>query len=271
MRSIVLRLRPELKLLLTARQVTLVAGKRIHVCPLSAEEWVALTDMSHFNRQLSLSPLERICREIEKEFPGHRRLRIALSHQITPIWQLDAPPVFLSWAETQGWAHETLRNKVGALADQWKVRAEWSAQGTTVIASSIPEAWLEALLGIFKRNKMHIVHVQPWITDFCMREKKLLKKEDSWLALVEAGRICLARVNKGHLQRVRVESFADDAVSALRNMLLRAALTDSGPQLKNLIVQAQGIEDDWKSLKPYQITLVQAQPGQGSPQHSARP
>jgi hypothetical protein len=257
---------------MTARQVTVVSRSRTHVIQLSAEEWNALTDMSHFNRQESLTPMERVCREIEKAFPGHRRLSIALSHQIAPIWQLEAPPVFLNWSETQGWAHEALRNKIGPLADQWKVRAEWSAQDSTVIASSIPDEWLDALLGVFKRNKMHIVRVQPWVTAFCANEKKLLKKSDTWLALVEAGRICLARVNHGHLQRVRVESFADSAVSALHNMLHRAALTDSAPPSKNLIVQAHGVEEDWKMLKPYQLTLIPVKPGQSStpsPVHSA--
>lgn len=274
MKSIVLRLRPELKLSITARQVTIVSPSRSHVSQLSVEEWKALTNMSQFDRLHTLSSIDRVCREIEKEFPGHHRLSIALSHQIAPIWQLDAPPIFLNWSETQGWAHEELRKKIGPLADQWKVRAEWSAQGNTVIASSIHDQWLEALLGVFNRNKMHIVRVQPWVTECCASEKKVLKKTDTWLALVEAGRICLARVDHGNLQRVRIESFVDSAVSALSNMLHRAALTDSGQPSKNLIVQAYGVEEDWKMLKPYQITLIPAKPSPGAnrnPIHSASP
>ena len=267
-----LRLLPELTLSITARQVTVTAGARVFVSALSASEWNTLTDTTHFNRQQSLVPIERICREIEKEFPGRRRISIALSHQIAPIWQLEAPPLFLNWAETQGWAHEALRQKIGPMADQWNVRAEWSADSSSVMASTIHAEWLDTLLGVFKRNQMQVHRVQPWITHFCANQKKSLKKTDTWLALVEAGRICLVRVKNGDLQRIRVESFADSALSALSQMLQRATLSDSGVQPKNLVIQAPGIEADWHLLKPWQITLISPQSGQSPDQkHSVRP
>lgn len=168
----------------------------------------------------------------------------------------------LSDEEELAFAHHCFREVHGTAADSWSVRTSPGRAGAATIASAVDTALLEELRALLERMGLDIHSIQPHLMTACNSCRNSLEGRSAWVALLEPGNLCLARLQQGELvwiRKLRIGDAWDEELPALleREQLLADAEDASNevllwaPQLETAYLTVAG---RWqiRQLKPGQ-------------------
>lgn len=161
----------------------------------------------------ALASLETLLKQAGKV----RGVRVGLSHHFASLHVFAPPAVRLPRDEMQGWLRERLAQDFGAEAESWRLAWQDVPPGRHVPVASMPAERLEALASRLHAVGASLKRLSPWFVTAWKRHQAALGPADTWLALVEAERLALARVARGHLIHVgmgRLEAGPADSVAA---------------------------------------------------------
>lgn len=151
---------------------------------------------------------------LSKEKGPVRGARVALSHHFASPHVFAPPPMRLNGDEMQGWLRERLGQDFGVEAETWRLAWQDTPPGRPVPAATLTAERHDALMACLDAMRIRLRHLNPWFVSAWGRHHRALGQGGAWLALVEPGRLALARVEKGrpiHLGMSRLE--ADSALS----------------------------------------------------------
>jgi hypothetical protein len=90
----------------------------------------------------------------------------------------------------------------GERSKDWDLRLSPGDSGSTRVASAVDSPLVRAIGSAFS-SRAKLVSVQPYLMSAFNRTRTQLAGARAWLLLVEPGRTCLARLEKGHWAAVR--------------------------------------------------------------------
>lgn len=161
----------------------------------------------------ALSSLEALLRQAGRV----RGARVGLSHHFAALHVFSPPPMRLQKDEMQGWLRERLGRDFGAEAETWRLAWQDMPPGRHVPVVSLEAGRYEALAARLHAMGASLKQLAPWFMPAWKRHRTSLGSDAAWLALVEPGRLALARVEAGRLVHAgmgRLEPAPDTAVVA---------------------------------------------------------
>lgn len=180
----------------------------------------------------ALASLEALLKQVGKV----RGARVGLSHHFASLHVFAPPAVRLPRDEMHGWLRERLVQDFGAEAEAWRLAWQDVPPGRHVPVAALPVERLEALTTQLHAMGASLKQLTPWFVTAWKRHQAALGSADAWLALVEAGRLALARVEHGRLIQVgmgRLEttsaaSVATQVAAAVARQALRLGVAGEG-------------------------------------------
>jgi hypothetical protein len=124
-------------------------------------------------------------------------LRASLSHHFAGVLLLEPPPLHLGHAEMSGWVRERLARDYGAEAQT--LRPVWQdvPPGRPVPVAVMDAGRHEQLALRLRDAGLSLRQSAPWFVWAWNRHRRALPRHAGWLALIEPGRILLARAEGG--------------------------------------------------------------------------
>lgn len=165
-----------------------------------------------------------------------RGARVGLSHHFASLHVFAPPAVRLPRDEMHGWLRERLVQDFGTEAEAWRLAWQDVPPGRHVPVAALLSERLEALTTQLHAMGASLKQLTPWFVTAWKRHQAALGSADTWLALVEDGRLALARVENGRLIHVgmgRLEAGPDASVAAqvaaaVARQALRLGVTGDG-------------------------------------------
>lgn len=117
----------------------------------------------------------------------------------------------------------------GGLADAWQVAFGAPRYGRPTLVCAVDAALLAQLRAWAAERHLRLSSVRPLLTSVLARWRSVLPKRDSWLAVIEGERICLARLSHGRPLSVSVQSAQGGVVAAMWAMIRRESIETAQP------------------------------------------
>jgi hypothetical protein len=129
----------------------------------------------------------------------------------------------LSGGDVGTYARHQLQAVYGVDAANWALCIGRAAAGLTRIAAATEAALIDELRALSARHRLHLQGVQPLLAAECAA-LPAADVSSGWLALVEAGRMSVSRLEGGHCMSIRSAAFDGDADRQLLTLLEQDAL-----------------------------------------------
>ena len=151
-----------------------------------------------------------------------------------------------------------LRELYGNAAEQWELRIDPERRGPAKLVCAVEPELLEGLREVFAGSSIRLASIQPRLMAVCNRHRQFLGSQDAWLAVVEAGSLCLALLQHGEIVRLRHvrlgAAWAAELVLALDRENL---LADPGATSRNVFVAAAEVQaQQFPSGLPWVISAL---------------
>jgi hypothetical protein len=169
-------------------------------------------------------------------------VRVVLSHHFARALLLPPPPVRLSRAEMDGWVTGRLAESYGAEAVAWRPVWQDMPPGRPVPVAVMDGARFDRLDRQLKESGLVIGSVEPWFSAAWNRHRRVLAGRSGWLALLEPGRIALARVESGQPASLRTAQAGADPLADLAAMIARESLHGGVEGRGDLWLAAVGVD-----------------------------
>lgn len=151
-------------------------------------------------------------------------LHVVLSHHFARLLLLAPPPLRLGGAEMEGWIEGRLAELYGVEAAAWRAVWQDPPPGRPIPVAVMESAQFDSLLGLFKEAGLRPGQVEPWFAAAWNRYRRALAGRSGWLALLEPGRIALARVEGRRPLTLRVAQGGPEPMQDLAALLTRESL-----------------------------------------------
>lgn len=192
----------------------------------------ALEERSGEGWEGALASLESLLKQAGKV----RGARVGLSHHFASLHVFAPPSVRLPRDEMHGWLRERLAQDFGTEAEAWRLAWQDVPPGRYVPVAALPAERLDTLTTQLHAMGASLKQLAPWFVTAWKRHQAALGSADVWLAMVEAGRLALARVEHGRLIQVgmgRLEttsaaSVATQVAAAVARQALRLGVAAEG-------------------------------------------
>lgn len=162
-------------------------------------------------------------------------------------------------------AHD-LRQRYGAVADQWQVRVHLAGYGQPVLSTAIDRALQQGLQHMAQEQGWRITAIEPLLNPLLKRISAQPSNAPHWLLMAEPGRVVLGELQQGRYQAFSVISPTqgqeqDSARQLLSRTLLRHPPEQQPAQVLAAIApQLGGWSDVHDLLRP--LPHIQANGGQ---------
>ncbi len=192
-------------------------------------------------------------------------VRVSLSHHFARVLVVEPPPVRLKADEMDGWVRGQLSQAYGAEAESWHRVWQDVPPGRKVPVAVIDASRYAELEQRLAAGDLKLAHASPWLVDAWQRHDRSIGSKSGWLALVEPGRIVVAKVDHGRLAATRTVQADADPVGALADLLAREKLQSATPGGDELWLMAPALHAAWQGLAPaYRVhELMPGQVGWG--------
>lgn len=167
---------------------------------------------------------------------------VVLSHHFSRPMLLAPPPVRLSAAEMDGWIGASLAELYGAEADAWRAAWQDVPPGRPLPVAVMESVRLEQLLALGRESGLSLERVEPWFAAAWNRFRRDMVGGTGWLALLEPGRIALARIEQGRPAGLRLSQCGADPAGELSALLARESLHGGVTGKGELWLAATGVE-----------------------------
>lgn len=162
----------------------------------------------------------------------------------------------------------------GDRCSTWETRLSGSSARGTRVASAVDAALPEAVRACLPPSgKLRLVSQQPYLMSAVNRWRRLMKGTAAWLLLLEPGRGCLARLERGSWAGVQNVRGAFDAPWQWAAMLDRERCVADGTQMpvEVLVCTDGGAEEQERAAGPWRFRRLPAAdlPGLASPRDAA--
>lgn len=169
------------------------------------------------------------------------RVRVVLSHHFARALLLPPPSVRLSRAEMDGWVAGRLAESYGAEAAAWRPVWQDVPPGRPVPVAVMDAARFDQLAGQLKEAGLAIGSAEPWFGAAWNRHRRALAGRAGWLALLEPGRLALARVEAGRPASLRMAQAGAEPLADLAAMIARESLHGAVESQGDLWLAAVGM------------------------------
>lgn len=136
---------------------------------------------------------------------GLRRLHVLVSNHFAH-YHLLAPQVGaskLSGEEERAYAHHCFSQVFGHDAEGWEVRVSYERAGVPRVACAMETEFLTAISSRAEESGLKLESVQPYLAAAFNQWHSQIGDRTVWLAVVEQGRLVLARFDKGQWSWLR--------------------------------------------------------------------
>ncbi len=171
-------------------------------------------------------------------------LRASLSHHFAGVLLLEPPPVHLGHAEMSGWVRECLTRDYGAEAQA--LRPVWQdvPPGWPVPVAVTDAVRHEQLVRRLRDAGLDLSQSAPWFVWAWNRHRRALPRHGGWLALLEPGRILLARAVGGRPAGLCVAPAGAVTEDDLAGLLKRESLRRGTGEGDELWLASAGVNVD---------------------------
>lgn len=212
-----------------------------------------------------LAILDEVLAQAAAKGPLKGGVSVGLSHNYARALTVAPPPVRLKADEMDGWVRGQLTQDFGAEAAFWRVAWQDVPPGHMVPVAVMESDRYEALAQRLAARGLRLASASPLLAGLWRRHHRALVGKTGWLALVEPGRVLVARVERGRLQNTRSAQADTGVVDTLAALLTREALQSTNEASGDLWLAAPDTQAAWQSLAPaFRVReLVPAQAGWG--------
>lgn len=173
------------------------------------------------------SLLESVRGELHR-LPPRTPVHFRLSNQLVRFALIPFSPEVAGQAAIQALARQAFRHLHGAVADQWTVTVTEATPGTHRVAAAIDTALLQGLLDAAGAAHVHVAALEPLLmVGFNAARTHLLAT--GWFAVVEPGKVVLARTVDGDWRRVVASHCDGHWRRTVQSLIQREAPWAEGP------------------------------------------
>lgn len=223
-------LSPRVRIALTPGRVALANGGGYHDAVVATPGWAGALE--------ALAELVSVHR-------ATGRAGVTLSQHFAGVHLLPPPPVVLKTGEQAAWVRDALAHQHGEACRDWRLAWQAEPPGQPFVVASLAADRFAALEAFARTASLRLASVQPWLVAACRRQR--VGRAPAWLALAEPGRVTLAALRGGYLQRLRSVRVQGEAAPALADLLAREALLAGETAPAPLWVDSVLPEADWRS------------------------
>lgn len=190
-----------------------------HALPVEAE-----------GRDLWQRPLETLAQFLDTLGQAKHDIHVVLSNHFVHYAVIPEGRALSLAAERQALVALVFEQRYGALARDWELRLSPSQRGHPALASGIPHALIDTLKDVCSARgpRVRLNSLRPLLMSAFNRVRREITATSTCLAVVETGRITLARYEHRQWHAVTSRAVAEDDVGALDQLLAEdAALSAS--------------------------------------------
>jgi hypothetical protein len=122
------------------------------------------------------------------------------------------------------YARQSFADLYGEPAQQWAISVNEAGYGRPRIAAAVDQQMIDALQALARDRSLHLSAVRPLLCVAIQDLELVDNKFTGWLAIVDTGHSCIARMSNGECLSVRAARFAEPAERHLLTQLEQDAL-----------------------------------------------
>ena len=122
------------------------------------------------------------------------------------------------------YAQESFADRYGAPARDWAVCVSASGSGLSRVAAAADRALIEAFKAHARDLRLKMRSVRPALSAAVQDLARVDRDFTGWLAMIDAGHSCVARLSKGSCVTIRAARFGESAEQHLLTQLEQDAL-----------------------------------------------
>lgn len=165
---------------------------------------------------------------------------VVLSHHFARALLLPPPPVRLSAQEMDGWVAGRLVESYGPEAQAWRPVWQDVPPGRPLPVAVMEGGHYDTLARHLREAGLTLNRAEPWLAAAWNRHRRSLSGT-GWLALLEPGRLALARVEAGWPRSLRSAQLGTDPLADLVALMARESLNAGVPAGGTLWLAAVGV------------------------------
>lgn len=127
----------------------------------------------------------------------------------------------LTGEEERAYAHHCFSQVFGHDADGWELRVSYERAGVPRVACAMATDFLTALSSRAEESGIKLVSVQPYLAAAFNQWRQQIDNRSLWLAVVEQGRLVLARFEEGTWRWLRSLRIGRRWMEDLPNLVMR--------------------------------------------------
>lgn len=155
---------------------------------------------------------------------GQRTATVVLANRFVRYVLVPWSAELANAEEEEAYAAHCFDRVYGAAGGRWVLRLSREAVETPQLASAVDGEMLDSLRAVFEDAGIALRSVQPRLMAVCNEFRARLRRHSGWLALLEAGNLCLAQLDRGRWSSIRNQRIGSAWRDALPVMLEREAL-----------------------------------------------
>ena len=181
---------------------------------------------------------------LEAALPAHagRAARVILSSRLVRYLLVPWSEALVDAEEEAAFARHCFARVYGEAAGEWDIRVGDEREGAQRLACAVDAALPEALRAAFVAAHVRLDSIQPNLMAVCNEYRGRLRRRHAWLALLEPGSLCLARLDQGRWTRLRSMRIGPGWRAELPRILEReACLAGAGEAPRDVFLWASGL------------------------------
>ena len=206
--------------------------------------------------------LEALARELQQRGVAKRTCQVVLSNHFLRYQMVPWRPEINTRRERAALAQAQYRAVFGDAAQSWSVRLADAGYGEPGLACAVDEALVRELERLLEQAGVGAASIEPYPVAAINLWRRELKAESFWLALLEPGRLWLARAEHGNWTGVATRRLAGGtAEEALASLAQEAAVIDGELAGATVYCVACGLDlDRVRALREAGVTMLSWDP-----------
>lgn len=174
---------------------------------------------------------------------------VTLSSNFVRYVMLPWQPALRGEAEALAAARHAFEERYGrVMTASWEVQLSQPGYGLPRLACAIDRALVEGVRAACDAANVRVTGMQPLLPAAFDHWRSHCKEDRYWFAVVEPGRLSLARIADGACRAVHTQRTMDDPAAELEAMIARDSVAAPGTANERLYVCAPQARLGWQSL-----------------------